>query len=72
MSDGEDSNCEFYYPEEQETAEERDHFDNVEASKDTGYMPYNKLLINFDHSVFTVKYQTSAFEGLRLIQKASV
>ena len=49
MSDGEDSNCEFYYPEEQETAEERDHFDNVEASKDTGYMPYNKLLINFDH-----------------------
>ena len=23
-------------------------------------MPYNKLLINFDRSVFTVKYQTLA------------
>ena len=43
MSDGEDSDSAFYYPEEEETAEKREwsrrgrHFDNVEASKDTGY-----------------------------------
>ena len=39
MSDGEHSDSEFYYPEEQETAERkasRRHFDKVEASGDTG------------------------------------
>ena len=41
MSDEEHSESEFYYPEEQETAERKAsrrgrHFDNVEASGDTG------------------------------------
>ena len=40
MSDGEHSDSEFYYPEEQETAESKTslrfrHFDKVEASGDT-------------------------------------
>ena len=42
MSDEEHSDSEFYYPEEQETAERKAsrrgrHFDKVEASGDTGY-----------------------------------
>ena len=42
MSDGEHSDSEFYYPEEQETAERKAsirgrHFDKVEASGDTRY-----------------------------------
>ena len=39
MSDKKHSDSEFYYPEEQETAEKRRgrYFDNVEASGDTGY-----------------------------------
>ena len=42
MSDEEHSESEFYYPEEQETAERKPsrrgrHFDKVEASGDTGY-----------------------------------
>ena len=42
MSDEEHSDSEFYYPEEQETAERKAsrrgrYFDNVEASGDTGY-----------------------------------
>ena len=41
MSDEEHSDSEFYYPEEQETAERKtsrrgQHFDKVEASEDTG------------------------------------
>ena len=41
MSDEEHSDSEFYYPEEQETAERKasrrgQHFDKVEASGDTG------------------------------------
>ena len=52
MSDEEHWNSEFYYPEEQETAERKAshrgrHFDKVEASGDTWYkkLLYNKLLI---------------------------
>ena len=42
MSDEERSDSEFYYPEEQETAEIKasrrgSHFDKVEASGDSGY-----------------------------------
>ena len=41
MSDEEHLDSEFYYPEEQETAERKTnlrgrHFDEVEASEDTG------------------------------------
>ena len=41
VSDEEHSNSEFYYPEEQETAERKAsrrgrHFDKIEASGDTG------------------------------------
>ena len=49
MSDEGHSDSEFYYPEEQETAERKAsrrsrHFHKVEASLDTGYVKTDKLV----------------------------
>ena len=52
MSDEGHSDSEFYYPEEQETAERNPsrrcrHFDKVEASRDTGYEKLVPMVLIF-------------------------